>query len=103
MKAVACLVLGASLFAAYAHAAESIVGPSGETLTVVKCKVNSRDCMAEANQMCRGSYQVYGSESHAGGAFADILPGPVTWYTMTFKCGKSDGRMPDFQYSGPRR
>jgi hypothetical protein len=24
------------------------------------------------------------------------LPGPVTWYAMTYTCGPSDGRLADF-------
>lgn len=40
------------------------------------------------------------SESHAGGLVADVLPGPVTWYGMTFACGPSDGRMPSFAFRG---
>jgi hypothetical protein len=31
---------------------------------------------------------------------ADVLPGPVTWYGMTYACGPSDGRMPDFKFVG---
>jgi hypothetical protein len=36
--------------------------------------------------------KILNSESHAGGLLADILPGPVTWYTMTYVCGASDGK-----------
>jgi hypothetical protein len=47
-----------------------------------------------------GSYQVLDSESHAGGLVADALAGPVTWYGMTYVCGKSDGRLPSFPFRG---
>ena len=40
------------------------------------------------------------SESHAGGLVADVLPGPVTWYGMTYTCGPSDGKMPEFKFAG---
>jgi hypothetical protein len=33
------------------------------------------------------------SHNHAGGLLADILPGPVTWYAMSYTCGPSDGRL----------
>src|SRR5262249_40916894 len=51
---------------------------------------------------CRGgSYQILDSESHAGGLLADIIPGPVTWYTMSYACGPSNGRLADFPFRGP--
>jgi hypothetical protein len=54
-------------------------------------------CYAQATRDCGGgSYQILDSESHAGGLFADILPGPVTWYTMSYTCGSSDGRLATF-------
>jgi hypothetical protein len=34
--------------------------------------------------------------------FADILPGPVTWYAMSYTCGPSDGRLAAFPFTGPR-
>ncbi len=86
---------------ASAQPVERIVGPSGNALNVVKCKGSSRPCMTQASQICRGSYQVYDSESHAGGLVADTVPGPVTWYSMTFGCGRSDGRLPRFRFTGP--
>ena len=56
--------------------------------------------MKTANQTCKGSYQVLDSSSNAGGIVADILPGPVTWYRMSYQCGRSDGRMPTFPFRG---
>src|SRR5262249_21848938 len=50
-------------------------------------------CYEQATRDCRGgSYQILHSESHPGGLLADILPGPVTWYTMSYVCG-SDGKL----------
>src|SRR5262249_49811868 len=37
-----------------------------------------------------------------GGLLIDAIPGPVTWYTMTYTCGPSDGRLADFPFQGPR-
>jgi hypothetical protein len=48
-----------------------------------------------------GSYQIVESESHAGGLFADIFPGPVTWYAC-YTCGPSDGYLADFPFRGSR-
>jgi hypothetical protein len=28
------------------------------------------------------------------------MPGPVTWYSMTYQCGPSDGKMPAFAFRG---
>jgi hypothetical protein len=40
------------------------------------------------------------SHSKAGGLIADLLPGPITWYYMSYQCGKSDGKMPTFGFRG---
>lgn len=80
----------------------SFAGPDGATVQKVKCKGEQGQCFSQASEMCgRGSYQVVDSESHAGGWLADVFPGPVTWYSLTFQCGPSDGRMPDFPFEGP--
>lgn len=75
--------------------------PNGASYYRVKCNGTEQDCLAQAHEACGGSYQVITSESHAGGAFADVLPGPVTWYSMHFVCGPSDGTIPTFPHGGP--
>ena len=80
----------------------SFVGPSGKPAYEVKCSRAPVDCYQKANKACKGPYQILDSESHAGGLLADVLPGPVTWYRMTFSCGPSDGRLPTFAFRGPR-
>ena len=87
---------------AVAQTVEQFPSPSGVTVSFVKCGGKSSKCMKKAAAFCKGSYQVIGSESHAGGLIADILPGPVPWYSITFLCGKSDGAMPQFPFVGPR-
>lgn len=52
-----------------------------------KCKSDIGDCLADARKHCGGEYTVVHKESHAGGLLADALPGPVTWYTVSFRCG----------------
>jgi hypothetical protein len=79
---------------------ERIKGPSGQILNISKCVQSTTKCFAEAGNVCGGPYQIMDSESHAGGILADIFPGPVTWYSMTFVCGRSDGRLPQFGFRG---
>ncbi len=94
------VILGALLLSTPAGA-ETIYAPSGAILEKVTCKSNPGQCMADAGRTCGGAYQVVDSESHAGGILADWLPGPVTWYSMVYQCGASDGRMPAFEFRGP--
>jgi len=62
---------------------EEVRGPSGAAMKSVKCVSDSGKCMAAASESCgNGPYQVLDSSSNAGGVFADLLPGPVTWYRM---------------------
>ena len=68
----------------------------------MKCNVDLGKCFSQATSICGGSYQVVDSESHAGGTLADIFPGPVTWYGMTYVCGPSDGKYPNFPFQGQR-
>lgn len=84
--------------AALADNIEQIDTPSGVTVDYVKCKRSPNKCMNEAADYCKGSYQVIGSESHSGMLFTDTFAGAVTWYSMTFLCGVSDGQLPDFPY-----
>jgi len=76
--------------------------PDGTATKTVKCNTDSAKCFAAASQSCPGdgTYRVIGSASRAGGLLADLMPGPVTWYYMTYICGPSDGRMPDFAFTG---
>lgn len=76
--------------------------PDGTSVKTVKCSSDATKCFSAASQSCRegGTYQVVSSASRAGGLAADILPGPVTWYYMTYVCGPSDGVMPEFNFTG---
>jgi clan AA aspartic protease (TIGR02281 family) len=70
--------------------AQTIVAPSGKPLYRAKCSQSLTGCYQQATRDCAGgSYQIVERESHAGGLLADILPGPVTWYTMSYTCGPS--------------
>lgn len=84
--------------------ANSFIGPSGKPVHQVKCTHSPTSCYEEAHKTCQGPYQIINSESHAGGIFADLIPGPVTWYSFTYACGRSDGRLAAFPFHGsPRR
>lgn len=61
--------------------------PGGAEYFKAKCKSDIEDCANDAREQCGGAYTVVHRESHAGGLLADALPGPVTWYTVTFRCG----------------
>jgi hypothetical protein len=65
-------------------------GVAGDELAAVvhsmtsSARASPTGCYEQATRDCKGgSYQIVESESHAGGLFADILPGPVTWYAMS--------------------
>jgi len=72
----------------------SFNGPTGEALNTAKCSQSTVGCLQTASQVCGGPYSIIGSEHHMGGVLADAIPGPVPWYTMAYRCGPSDGRMP---------
>jgi len=76
--------------------------PDGTKVKIVKCTSDATKCFEQASQSCAdgGTYRVISSESHAGGLVADWIPGPVTWYSMTYVCGPSDGKLPDFKFAG---
>lgn len=76
--------------------------PDGSAIKTVKCTSDPTKYFAMASQSCPtdGSYRVVSSKSNAGGIVADIMPGPITWYYMTFACGPSDGVMPEFKFFG---
>ena len=102
MKNALLLLLVAVLGACATGGVSEYRGPDGSAIKTTKCTSDPTKCYAVASQSCAGvgTYRVLSSESHAGGLLADIMPGPVTWYSMTFACGPSDGRMPDFKFGG---
>jgi hypothetical protein len=77
--------------------------PNGSAMKNVKCNMDSQKCFVSASESCKatdGSYRVVSSHSNAGGTLADVIPGPLTWYNMTYICGPSDGKMPEFAFKG---
>ncbi len=78
----------------------AMVLPAHAQSQTVKCSQNPTQCLMQAAQACSGSYRVLDSNSHAGGLLGDAVPGPVTWYEMSFQCGPS-GPAPTFAFRGP--
>lgn len=95
------LTISTALLPGCQTAPKSFTGPTGETVNTVRCTTDPTSCFETASEVCGGgSYKVVSSYRNAGGLFADILPGPVTWYTMSVVCGISDGVMPQFPLRG---
>ena len=94
----------ASLVGCASPAVKEFQGPDGSKVKTVKCTSDPQKCFELASQSCPngGTYRVLSSESHAGGMLADWIPGPVTWYGMTYACGASDGKLPEFKHQGQR-
>ena len=94
------VILLALLASCATASAGTFTGPDGRPINQTKCRFSSRGCYDEAHDTCHGPYQIIDSESHAGGMLADLLPGPVTWYSFTYTCGHSDGRLAAFPLRG---
>src|SRR5262249_38695271 len=89
-KSVGMICFVAAVLFSGCCSAQTIVGPSGKPLQHhrAKCSQSPTGCYEQATRDCRGGpYQILDSERHAGGLLLDILPGPVTWYTMSYTCG----------------
>ena len=88
-------------FLAGCSSGESIKNSAyGDDAYKVKCKNTPEACLEEAYKKCNGeTYTTLYSDSHAGGILADLIPGPTTWYALTFKCG-GVGTKPNFPWTG---
>jgi len=103
MRIFSILVLAATLGGCMETTNQSFNGPSGTPVETAKCNQSSTACLQKAAQTCGGPYLVLDSESHAGGMLTDATgPGPFIWYSMTYQCGRSDGKMPTFAFRGPQ-
>lgn len=82
---------------------DQIILPDGSIAKKIDCVSNVGSCFAEASDYCEGAaYRAIDSWSNAGGAFADLIPGPFTWYHMIVSCGVSDSSIPEFPFRGSR-
>lgn len=75
--------------------------PTGVKIFESKCRDSALDCGLVAQKQCyeRG-FEALSGESHPGGAIADLVPGPFTWFSMQFRCGGSS-EMPTFVSGAP--
>lgn len=60
----------------------------------VKCNIDFNKCLEAIRNACGGRYQIHNRGSHMGGLLADILPGPIVWYTATYTCGEFSEESP---------
>lgn len=101
MKKISYIVVFVILLCGCSNKYETVNAPNGEIYYKVKCSKESSICLSEASKSCNNEkYNVISSESHAGGVFADIFPGPITWYSITYKCGEGNNKLPDFKFTG---
>ena len=104
MKLLVMLLVSFTLLTGCASAGPQVktfTGPTGEITSTIRCTKETSSCFEKASEVCNGgSYRVTNSYRNSGGLLADVLPGPVTWYTMSIICGQSDGRMPEFPLRG---
>jgi len=104
-KGIATIAVALVLVGCASPTVTEMRAPDGTALRSVKCNIDSQRCFLAATESCMasgGTYRVISSHSNAGGTLADILPGPVTWYSMTYICGPSDGKVPTFPFRGPQ-
>lgn len=97
------IIFAAAFAASAAHAETTAMrGPSGGNIYTTKCSGDPSSCYSEASAQCGGgSYQILSSHSNGGGILMEGMGyGPVTYYTMSYACGRSDGRMASFQQRG---
>ena len=102
MKILLLLVPIVLVYGCASPAVSEFKSPDGVSIKKVKCTSDPTKCFTTASVSCpsEGTYRVISSQSNAGGFALDLIPGPVTWYAMTFACGPSDGKMPDFKFVG---
>lgn len=102
MKLLVYVVVALAMAACASPTVKDFQAPDGTSVKTIKCVSEPSKCFVAASQSCAagGTYKVISSDSHAGGIAADLIPGPVTWYSMTYVCGPSDGKMPDFKWVG---
>ena len=64
----------------------AFVGPEGESIYFTKCNVSQEGCLKEIAEHCPSGYNTINTETHMGGILADLIPGPVRWWSITYSC-----------------
>lgn len=75
---------------------------SAAEIRMAKAAHNPAKVYQKAQKTCGGSFSIIDSWSNAGGLFADVLPGPSTWYGIAYACGGKGGIEPTFPFRGQK-
>ena len=73
----------------------AFVGPEGESIYFTKCNVSQEGCLKEIAEHCPSGYNTINTETHMGGILADLIPGPVRWWSITYSCKEEQNLNPN--------
>lgn len=75
---------------------KAISSPTGQKGFALECQRSRENCLSQAGSLCSNEgYFITSESSHAGGALADWIPGPVSWFNIQVVCGQpTSGYMP---------
>jgi hypothetical protein len=59
-----------------------------QSVNSVKCNIDFKNCLETIRSVCGGKYHIHSRGTHMGGLLADILPGPIVWFTAAYSCGE---------------
>lgn len=59
-----------------------------QSFNTVKCNIDFKNCLETIRSVCGGKYDIHSRGAHMGGLLADIIPGPIVWYTAVYSCSK---------------
>jgi hypothetical protein len=91
MKVFVLLAIAVMLAGCGASSPKEISSPTGQRGFALECLRSREGCLAQAGSLCGSQgYYVTSESSHAGGALADWLPGPVSWFNIQVVCGESE-------------
>lgn len=100
MRTFTISVISALLLLSGCAGTKEFRSPSGDVMHVTKCKFSEAQCFNDAFETCKGPYEVLNGVRSTGGLLADALPGPVSWFKMTYKCGAGSNVIPEFRNDG---
>jgi S1-C subfamily serine protease len=59
-----------------------------QSVNSVKCNIDFKNCLETIRSVCGSKYHIHSRGHHMGGLLADIIPGPIVWYTAVYSCGE---------------
>ena len=68
----------------------AFVSPEGESIYYTKCNVSEEGCLKDIAENCPSGYNTINTETHMGGILADLIPGPVRWWSITYSCKEEE-------------